>query len=293
MKTALILVNAYTDLKAISSQAVRLQVELEKRGVHAEIRRNGDLSIWITEQGDYAIAPHSYDFCVYLDKDKYTSALLEQSGLRLFNSHRGIQICDDKMETAIHLANHGIPMPKTIPAPLCYYPGIAPNEDFLDYVANSLGLPLVIKESYGSLGGQVYLAKTRQELTQISSQLQGKHHIYQEFVAESAGFDIRVIVIGGKVAGAIKRVSATDFRSNIELGGHGEIIDLPEAAAALSEKAAACLGLDYCGVDVLCRKDGYAICEVNSNAFFEGVEAVTGQNIAGCYADHIINTVYS
>lgn len=291
MKKGLILVNAYADLKAASSQARRLKEELEKRGVETDILRNGQLSLSVERSGQIRLAEHPYAFCIYLDKDKYASALLERMGLRLFNPHDGIQVCDDKMETCIRLAGHGIPMPKTIPAPLCYYPGSTPWEEFLLDVEKQLGLPLVVKESYGSLGGQVYLVRDHQELVQTETRLQGKHHLYQEFIAESAGQDIRVIVAGGKAVGAMKRVSSTDFRSNIELGGHGELIDLPAEVAALCEKTAVVLKLDYCGVDVLFGKDGYLICEVNSNAFFEGIEAVTGLNIAGAYVDHILRTV--
>ena len=292
MKKGLILLNAYANMHAVSSQALRLQEELQNRGVAVEIRRNGELSVSIATDGAAVVAPHDYDFCIYLDKDKYASQLLEMSGLRLFNPHMGIQLCDDKMKTCIHLSGHGIPMPATIPAPLCYYPGTAPNEAFLRTVEEALGLPVVVKESIGSLGAQVYLAHNHEELTEIAARLQGKNYLYQQFIAESAGWDIRVIVVGGKAVGAMRRVSDTDFRSNIELGGHGEVIDLPAEVAAISEKTAKVLGLDYCGVDVLQGKDGYLICEVNSNAFFEGIEAVTGINIAGCYADHILRTVY-
>lgn len=289
--TGLILINAYADMHALSSQARRLQEELTARGVPTHVRRNGDIPVSIAGDGTPQVDTGDYAFCIYLDKDKYTSRLLEQSGLRLYNPHRGIQICDDKMDTFLHLTGKGIPMPRTVPAPLCYYPGIPPREEFLDGVAATLGLPLVVKECYGSLGAQVYLARTREELTAIDARLQGRQHLYQEYVAHSAGRDIRAIVIGGRVTAAMQRVSATDFRSNIELGGVGSPIHLPAEAAALCERAAALLELDYCGVDILYGPHGFLLCEVNSNAFFEGIEAVTGCNVAGAYADHILRSL--
>ena len=57
-------------------------------------------------------------------------------------------------------------------------------------------------------------------------------------------------------------------------------------------KVAKILNLDYCGVDVLFGKDGYLICEVNSNAFFDGIEAATGINVARAYAEHICSQIY-
>jgi len=292
MKKACIIVNAYATLNASSGQAHRIKDELETRGVSVDILKNGDLSIGITESGDYFRAPHSYDFCVYLDKDKYTSKILEKSGMRLFNRHEPIQICDDKMETFLYLCGHGIPMPQTIPAPLSYYPGNIPCVEFISRVESTLGLPIIAKECYGSLGAQVHLAKTHEELFKLATSLQGKQHLFQKFIKESAGRDIRVIVIGGKVCEAMMRISDSDFRSNIELGGHGEPFELPKEAADICERTAALIGLDYCGIDLLFTKDGFYLCEVNSNAFFEGIEAVTGTNIAGHYADHIYNTVY-
>ena len=97
-----------------------------------------------------------------------------------------------------------------------------------------------------------------------------------------------MIVIGGKSVAAMERVAQEgEFRSNVELGGKGRVITLSETYAETAEKAAQVLGLDYCGVDILETENGL-ICEVNSNAFFEGIESVTGVNVARAYAKHIL-----
>ena len=79
-----------------------------------------------------------------------------------------------------------------------------------------------------------------------------------------------------------------EFRSNIELGGVGKKVDPPKEYLVAAEKAAKILGLDYCGVDLLETKEGPVLCEVNSNAFFEGFEKVTGQDVATAYANYIV-----
>ena len=79
-----------------------------------------------------------------------------------------------------------------------------------------------------------------------------------------------------------------EFRSNIELGGRGERIDLPKEYALVAEKVAKHLGLDYCGVDLL-EGNEPIVCEVNSNAFFEGLELATGVRIAEKYAEYIVS----
>ena len=89
----------------------------------------------------------------------------------------------------------------------------------------------------------------------------------------------------------MERVSGGDFRSNIAAGGKGRRIELPEQAKDIAEKAAKILALDYCGADILFGKDKFYLCEVNSNAFFDGIEKVTGVNIAGLYAGYIIKTI--
>ena len=104
--------------------------------------------------------------------------------------------------------------------------------------------------------------------------------------------DVRVIVIGGHTVAAMERRNDGDFRSNVAQGGSGEKIDLLEEFRIVAESCAEILGLDYCGVDLLYGKDGEPIvCEVNSNAFFSGIEKATGVNVAKAYAEHIINNL--
>lgn len=278
MKECFILINAYTGSAAELNQPQRLREELERLGVRAEIVRNSP-----------RVHEKKGDFCVFLDKDRYAAQILE-GRMRLFNSARAIELCDDKMLT--HIALRGYPMPETIPSLLCYTPGASVSRELLDDAEARLGFPMVIKECHGSLGEQVYLAADRAALEERAEALRAVPHIYQKFIRESAGRDLRVIAVGGKAVAAMRRVSETDFRSNAARGGMGEKIELDDAARALTEGAAKRLGLDFCGVDLLFGKEGYLVCEVNSNAFFGGIERVTGKNVAAEYAAHICKKVY-
>ena len=291
-KKGLIIVNAYARLSGIAYQTERLSEELGALGIEVEARRNDGALAYIDEGGEVRTACSEYDFVIYLDKDKYMSALLEESGMRLFNPHRAICDCDDKMTTSIRLSGKGIPLPKTLAGPLCYTGGSVLSEELIDRVITELGLPVVVKECYGSLGKEVRLAKTREELTELATALMYKPHLFQRFVRSSAGKDIRVIAVGGKVVGAMRRESDTDFRSNIELGGRGIPHEPDGELIALCERVARELSLDYCGIDIMHGEDGYLVCEVNSNAFFGGIESATGVNIAKCYAEHIYGEIY-
>lgn len=288
---AVILTNAYSRLEHALYQSERLKEELEKRGVKTDILKNNFFATSISDNGDALSCLKKYSFCIYLDKDKYTSFLLEKTGMRLFNRHDAIEACDDKMTTFIRLANNGINMPHTLPGLLCYDPNEQIAEATLDKVEREIGYPVIVKTSYGSLGKGVYKVDNRKELKDVAEQLKCVPHLFQRFVSSSYGKDIRVCVIGGKYVAAMERCSDGDFRSNLELGGTGKAITPPNEVIQMCEKVADILNLDYCGVDVLYGEHGYYICEVNSNAFFRGLETATGVNIAKLYCEHILGIV--
>ncbi|MBQ8229355.1 MAG: RimK family alpha-L-glutamate ligase [Clostridia bacterium] len=285
----LIVINAYPNGEKFIRQAERIASELRLLGVEMEILRNGEVFSRVLSDGTTEIfSEKQYDFAVYLDKDKYLGEMLERSGLRLFNSARAVELCDDKMRTYLALLGAGVTLAESIPAPLCYTPNAKADEGFLDQVAEKLGYPLVVKKSYGSFGTGVALVRNRAELVATAQKCLYEPHFYQRYIAESAGKDIRVIVVGGKALAAMERVAkAGEFRSNIELGGRGKKIELSEEYAKTAERAASALGLDYCGVDLLETGKGAVVCEVNSNAFFEGLEQATGANVAAAYARYI------
>ncbi len=287
----IIIVNAYAKSKTELNQALRLKEELEILGVIIQIIPTDELSV-IIYNGTIVNDLVNIDFCIYLDKDKHLLEKLEKLNIKLFNKASAIEICDDKLLTHIMLSNNNIPMPKTIGGVLCYYPDAKVKKSILDKVEKELSYPVIIKESYGSCGKSVYLAKNRLELEQIADNVKLKPHIFQEFIKESSGTDTRVIVIGGKFIGAMCRQNTNDFRSNIELGGNGYKAQLTAAQIALCQNVAKTLNLDYCGIDLLTNKNNQPlVCEVNSNAFFGMFESITKINVAKLYSKYIIEKV--
>ena len=287
----LILINGYPNGKKFYRQADRIAAELSALGCQADVVKNGEVYALLDDSAKAnVVGTQTCDFVVYLDKDKYLGKALEKQGLRLFNRAKAVELCDDKTLTYFALENAGVKVVKTIPAPLCYTPNAKVNPTFLQSVISELGFPIVVKKSYGSFGAGVCLARNRAELQNIANEWLYEPHCYQRFVAETSGRDIRVIVIGGKAFAAMERVAKDgEFRSNIELGGVGRAIELKTEYAQAAEKAAMALGLDYCGVDLLQSMGGPLVCEVNSNAFFEGLEKTTGVNVAKKYAEYILS----
>lgn len=289
MKRGLILNNAYSALPSSLNQSERLKEEFSRLGVSVDIRRNC-VNFGVEKSGEISADFKDYDFCVYLDKDKYAAHMLELTGLRLFNRADAVDVCDDKMLTHIALAGK-VPMPETRAGLLCYTPSAELKAELCDEIAGALGYPVIVKECYGSLGRGVYKADNRAELSALAEKLKCVPHLFQKFVKTSAGRDVRVIVIGGKCVAAMLRQSDGDFRSNLELGGKGSPYETDAKLGDICILTAKTLGLDYCGIDVLFGEDGYLVCEVNSNAFFGGIERVTGVNVAREYAEYILRTI--
>lgn len=281
----LILINAYSP--AVPRQASRIADELRALGASISVRRNNEIRASI--DGGKAVFADPPDFCVYLDKDKYVARILEKSGVRLFNTARAIEDCDDKMTTHIRLADNGIDMPVTVPGLLCYDDSPL-DETAIDAAAKKTGYPVVVKLSYGSMGKGVFKADDRKQLLEIANAVKPYPHLFQRYIASSHGKDLRVIVIGGKVIGGIIRSSNGDFRSNIGLGGNAVKADVPEKVQKTATTVARILGLDYCGIDFLLGEKPL-VCEVNSNAFFDAFEQATSINVAGAYARHIIDVI--
>ena len=286
-----IVVNAYSNSVEYLYQAKRMQEEFVLQGVVVDIITN-DSFLMIIENNRIVSRIPDYDFCIYWDKDKYILTMLEKTGIPVYNPCRAILNCDDKMLTYIELADNDIPIPKTLPGLLCYSEEESVKESTLD-IAETLGYPLIIKESFGSLGNELYLVNDRQELKSIMEKVKCRPHLIQEYIETSYGRDVRVIVIGGEVVGGMLRMSDHDFRSNIGSGGRGEVYELTPEMTDIAKRTAKVLGLDYCGIDMLFGKEGPLICEVNSNAFFYTFEKITGINVAKRYVDHIINNQIS
>jgi RimK family alpha-L-glutamate ligase len=186
-----------------------------------------------------------------------------------------IEASKDKMYANQILAQAGLPIPKTM---LTRFPCKS------ELVENVVGFPCVLKVITGSHGAGVYLCETPkqfEDLSELISSLDFKNSmIVQEYVKHSEGRDLRVIVIGGRVIGAMLRKSTDgSFKANISRGGEGVAFDVDEEMEILAIQTAKTLDLDIAGIDLLFHTDGYKICEANSSPGFKGFEAALDINI--------------
>lgn len=222
------------------------------------------------------------DFALFWDKDVRLARTMEAVGMRLYNPADGVAVCDDKAATHLALARHGLPMPRTLAAPMTYlHMDAGPAEAFYRTAEELLGYPLVLKECFGSLGGQVHLVRDGGQLRRLADTLAARPFLLQEYIPPG-GEDFRLYMVGGRLAAAMRRVNPADFRANIGSGGHGQAYVPTAEETALAQEACRVLGVPIAGVDILHTPQGKPLlCEVNSSAQLAGITACTGVDIAG------------
>ncbi len=210
----------------------------------------------------------------------------EQMDVYTPNSSAGIRNSRDKLHAHQILARHHVGMPATT--------FVRDRLDILPAIERVGGAPVIIKLLEGSQGIGVMLApdlgvaKAMIETLQVTKQ----NVLIQEFVAESAGTDVRAFVVGDQVIGAMRRVSrGDDFRSNLHRGGTAEAITLDPAYAATAVRSAQVMGLRVAGVDMLESDRGPLVMEVNSSPGLKGIERATGIDIARTIIDYVDNQV--
>ena len=239
------------------------------------------------------------DFVILWDKDVLLAEFFEQQGIPVFNSSKTIALCDDKRKTHLALMSCGLPMPRTIFAPMTYDNIGFTDHVFLKRVADRLKFPLVVKEAFGSFGQQVHLVHNKTELYDLfglnskgrknGDPVLGSYQIlFQEYIRCSHGKDVRLQVVGGDVIGAMLRESETDFRANVSSGGSAHAYEPDDDEIWLAKQAAHAVGADFAGVDLLFGEEGMLVCEVNSNAHFKSLLQATGINTADEIMNHII-----
>ena len=207
----------------------------------------------------------------------------EQAGVPCVNSSAAVETVKDKLRTSQMLSRHGIAIPNTM---LVRFP----IDDQL--VHDNIGFPCVIKLVTGSYGEGVHLCEKKRDYRKLMEFIDTlgakKTMIVQEYLGERPGEDLRVLVIGGKVIGAMKRTAPEgDFRANITNGGHGSAFEVTEEIDYIARETAKTLGLDIAGIDLLFDSRGFRVCEANSNPGFSGFEKYCGVDVADLITEYV------
>lgn len=194
---------------------------------------------------------------------------LEGLGIRLMNHPRALLACHDKLATAELLREAGVPHPWTL--------HIEPGKPL-----PAVPLPCVLKPRFGSWGQDVLLARTIEGLAGlvelIADRPWWKQHgaLLQELVTDVRR-DVRVVVAGDRVVAGGQRIAAPgEWRTNVTLGGQVFQAGLPPGTAELAIETTRAIGIDFAGVDLLPRGDGWTVLELNGAVDFDIKYALPG-----------------
>lgn len=204
-----------------------------------------------------------------------TLAELELRGVRLLNRPEALLRAHDKLLTAGILRRARIPHPATV--------------HLLDpYAPLGLKPPLVVKPRFGSWGVDVYRCQTSGEARLRLHELRDRpwfraHGVLVQALVRAEPRDVRLVVAGGVVVGAIERIAAPgEWRTNVSTGASRSPTLPTRSERELAVAAAEAVGLDLVGVDVLHGEEGDVVIELNGAVDFDVRYSLDGRDI---YAD--------
>ncbi|MBE6052358.1 MAG: RimK family alpha-L-glutamate ligase [Clostridium sartagoforme] len=295
--TGWIIYNGTLNVPKIKKLVDSLVEEASKLNIKLESIKNTEIIPMYSNEGKaeliYLRKLEEPQFIIFWDKDVLLASHLERMGYKVFNSSKAIKYCDHKGLMHLMLSNSKIRMPRTILSPMIFDHTLN-SKDYLIKCYEILGESVIIKESMGSFGMQVYLINNREEFINKVNELKCNNidFIIQENIKSSYGRDIRVNIIGNKVIGAMLRESKSDFRANISQGGEAKLIELNKEQEEIAIKAHKTLGLDFSGVDLLFSENNEPLlCEVNSNLNFLSFEKIWGKSFGKRILEYILGEI--
>ncbi|MGW5043515.1 RimK family alpha-L-glutamate ligase [Streptomyces griseoluteus] len=203
-------------------------------------------------------------------------------GADVVNSADATEVCGDKWRTTVALEAAGIPVPRTAL-------GLTPQATLA--ALDEIGYPAVIKPLVGSWGRLIVGLRDRaaaEGVLEYAGALPGpqSHLGYVQELIDKPGRDIRVVVVGGQVLGAVYRQGAS-LRTNVALGGQVRPCEVSPEIDKLARDAAMAVGADIAGVDLIEDREGrLLVLEVNHRVEFTGFQSALGDRID--VADHIV-----
>ena len=199
-------------------------------------------------------------------------AALASRGVRIRNRPESLLTTHDKLRTMEVLADAQVPHPRTR--------HLVELEE-----VRALRPPLVLKPRYGSWGTDVWRCRDERELRGRVEDLAERrwfrrHGVLAQELLPSPGHDLRLLVAGGRVVGAARRIAAVgEWRTNVSVGGNLAPLVPPAEACSLALRAARAAAIDFVGIDVLPLPGRLLVLELNGAADFESVYSQPGRDV--------------
>ena len=306
----MILVSNYTDsyeVNRLIEESQKLSIRLEllpMTAVAVELspKLDNELEVWVSPEILQQIAerrPNKKDFLIksgrvsaHIDgvsgvlfrglasKNVQQNRELKYFVIEFFNKHN-VYVFNGKVlqqPSLNKLWQHLIFIKYNIP----FVPTIfSASKDALKHVEQILGFPVFLKPHKGSHGRGAAITHSIQELEKRYLEYEFPSYLFIQQKLETR-WDIRVLVVGGQILGAMKRIAGKDaIVTNFSAGGNVEAYNLKAQEKTLVQKIINAFGLEYAGIDLMYDKAGNLyVLEVNVNAQFKGFEKATGVNVA-------------
>ncbi|MGH3038808.1 MAG: ATP-grasp domain-containing protein [Gaiellaceae bacterium] len=201
---------------------------------------------------------------------------LQSRGIVVLNGPEAITACHDKLVTALRLGRAGLPHPET-----AYLSASSSRRD-----VSRLRFPVVVKPRFGSRGEHVFLCEEPDSLGALLARLRKlawfrRHGALIQELVPPAGHDLRILVAGRRVVGAVRRVAPPgEWRTNVSLGAVRRPVQPQPVECELAIAAARAAGADLAGVDLIPRPDGsLAVLEVNGAPEFTAAYSLDGRDV--------------
>jgi RimK family alpha-L-glutamate ligase len=207
---------------------------------------------------------------------------LENLGCCVVNRAKAIERCADKFLTSALLRDAGLVVPPTV---------VTERADAALEAYRRMG-DCVVKPLFGSEGRGMVRITDEETAYRVFCALELARAVYYvQATIPHHGFDVRVLTVGGRVVGAMRRW-AQGWRTNLAQGGHPEPLQLPREWAEMALRATEAVGAEVAGVDLLPGRDGRVyVLEVNAIPGWRGLAQVTGLDIAACIVDHMVRRI--
>jgi len=198
--------------------------------------------------------------------------VLAEHGVRCVNRPRAIERTIDKSWAGAVLARAGVPTPPTL---------VCERYDDAMEAFERLGGDVVVKPLFGAMGNGIVRIEDRDLAHRVFRALELERTVYyvQQTVAPAGRRDLRVLVLGGEIAGAMERTTDS-WRANIARGGRPRAVRLTDEQRALAIAAAGAVEADVAGVDMLVVPDGeILVVEVNGIPGWQALQSVCERDL--------------
>ena len=213
------------------------------------------------------------DFVIYRGRDYRVLEQLLRRGIKTFNNVLTNKTANDKYLTYKLLKDNNLPYIET----------------YLD-LSKIKSFPCIMKSVSGHGGQEVFFVKDLKEVNQIKNEKPNLKFIYQEFLENNG--DVRIYMLNGEVAAAIKRKSNKDYRNNYSLGGEVELYNPSQEMVDSATKIANLLKADFIGVDFLLTNSGFKIIEIEDPVGSRMVYKLKPElDIISRFTNHIKNNI--